>query len=232
MLPNAITLGNIALGLLGILAATEGRFLRACVMLTAAAICDLVDGRLARVLDATSKFGGELDSLSDMVSFGLAPAVLLYLAVLKELGWLGAAIAAAYVLTGAIRLARFNVDTNELSQHTFQGCPIPVAAGYLVSFVIVRQMLPVWLIAVGTLWVAGCMVSTLKVPKLRRGQLPLVMLFIGLGSFLWFLARPSALTWHVWNGWNVVLIASNYVMLHRRGHLKPRTEAPSLKRAA
>jgi len=217
LVPNAVTLANIAFGFLGIVAAAEGHFERACVLLFIAALCDLADGQLARLLNASSKFGMELDSLSDVVSFGIAPAVLVYLSVLRDLGWPGAVIAAAYVLCGALRLARYNVDTKPISQLTFLGCPIPIACGYIISMVMVRESLPGWGIAVGTGLVAFSMVSTLKVPKFRRGAgLPLPMMLVGLALFSVFLWRHDALTWHLWNGWNVVLIVSNYIMLWRK----------------
>ena len=114
----------------------------------------------------------ELDSLSDMVSFGLAPALVIYLAVLHSLGPVGLAIAIAYPLCGAIRLARFNSDSSGIGKVTFLGCPIPIAASYLWSMVLVRDSLSVWVIAAGTLFVAGAMVSTLKVPKFRKGEGP------------------------------------------------------------
>src|SRR5262245_6355348 len=105
VIPNAVTLANIALGFLGIVAAARGQYERAVIFLFCAALCDLADGKLARALNATSKFGMELDSLSDMVSFGLAPAVLVYLSVLQGLGWIGVAAVLIYPLCGAIRLA-------------------------------------------------------------------------------------------------------------------------------
>lgn len=223
LIPNAVTLANIALGFLGMVAAARGQFERSVVLLFCAALCDLADGKLARALDATSKFGMELDSLSDMVSFGIAPAVLVYLSVLQRLGSIGMAIALVYPLCGAIRLARYNSDVSALGQVTFLGCPIPIAASYLWSMVMVRDALSVWAIAAGTLLVAGAMVSTLKVPKFRKGEgLPSWLLIIGLGLFVTFLAHPRALTWHAWNGFNVVLVALNYIQLGRRGHLRRR----------
>jgi CDP-diacylglycerol--serine O-phosphatidyltransferase len=229
LVPNAVTLANIAFGFLGIIAAVEGRFERSCVLLFTAALCDLADGRLARLLDASSKFGMELDSLSDVVSFGIAPAVLIYLAALRTLGSLGAVICVGYVLCGALRLARYNLDTGRLGKMTFLGCPIPIAGGYILSFTMVRDSLPVWLIAAGTVWISGCMVSTLKVPNFRRGGLPIAMLIIGMVLFIVFLAHATALTWHVWNGWNVVMIIANYVMLWRRRDLG---DTPELRKAA
>lgn len=234
VIPNAVTLANIAFGFLGIISAAEGQFERACVLLFIGALCDLMDGRLARALGATSKFGMELDSLSDLVSFGIAPAVLIYLAVLREWGMVGAAISVAYALCGALRLARYNVSHDKLSELTFLGAPIPIAAGYIMSMTMIRHSLPVWGIAAGTLWVAGCMVSTLKVPKFRRGGgLPFPMLLVGMVLFIAFLVRPMALTWHIWNGWNVIMIGANYVYLSRGGHLREhKEERAQLRRAA
>jgi CDP-diacylglycerol--serine O-phosphatidyltransferase len=232
LVPNAVTLANIAFGFFGIIAAAEGHYERSCVLIFIAALCDLADGRLARVLDACSRFGMELDSLSDAISFGIAPALLVYLSVLRPLGALGGAIAVVYALCGALRLARYNVETGELAHVTFAGCPIPVAAGYLVSFVMVRSGLPVWLIALGTVAASLFMVSTLKVPKFRKGDLPIAMMLFGLAIFIVFLARPSAITWHLWNGWNWVLIVANYVMLWRRGHLTGGLRPTKIKQAA
>jgi CDP-diacylglycerol---serine O-phosphatidyltransferase len=235
LVPNAVTLANIAFGFLGMVAAAEGRFERACVLLFIGALCDLLDGRLARMLNASSKFGMELDSLSDMVSFGIAPGVLVYLSVLKELGWIGAVIAAAYALCGALRLARYNIDSKPISEVTFLGCPIPIACGYVISMVMVRHSLPVWGVAVGTGLAAFFMISTLKVPKFRKGSgLPFAMLLVGLVTFIVFLARPEALTWHIWNGWNWVMIIANYIVLGRSGHLsrQPRESSEPEQRTA
>ncbi len=217
--PNIVTLANISLGFLSVVAAAEGKLERACLLIFFAALCDLADGKLARWLDASSKFGMELDSLSDAVSFGMAPAALVYFASLKELGWQGLAPCVVYVLCGTLRLARFNIDTKDIAKVTFLGCPIPVGAGYLVSFVLVRDALSPWVVAAGTVVIALCMVSTIKVPKFRKGGLPVFMLGVGLVLFVALLVRPMALTWHAWNAWNVVMVAANYVMLHRRGML-------------
>ena len=90
-----------------------------------------------------------------------------------------------------------------------------------------------WAIAAGTLVVAGAMVSTLKVPKFRKGEgLPQWTMVVGLAAFIAFLVRPMALTWHVWNGWNVLLIIANYVQLARKGHLQAARKERHLKAAA
>jgi CDP-diacylglycerol--serine O-phosphatidyltransferase len=220
LVPNLFTLANIAFGFFSMLAAAQGRYERAVVCVFGAAICDLLDGKLARMLDASTKFGMELDSLSDAISFGIAPGLLVYLAVLEPLGVLGACLAIAYVLTAVIRLARYNVDTATIGHVTFQGMPTPIAAGYIVSFVMVRAALPLGLVAGGTALIAVLMVSTLKIPKFRAGGLPFSLLVFGIGTFIAFLWRPGALTWHIWNGWNVILVIANYVLLARRGYLQ------------
>ena len=231
LVPNAVTLANIAFGFLGIVAAAHGQFHRSCVLLFCAALCDMMDGRLARMLDASSKFGMELDSLSDAISFGIAPGVLVYFAVLEKLGWIGTAVAVAYVLCAVLRLARFNMDETALGKVTFLGCPTPIAAGYLLSFTLVRDFMPAWSLALGVATTAACMVSTLKVPKFRKGGgLPFAMLLVGMFLFIGFLYTPGRLTWHLWNGWNWVMIAANYVYLSRGGHL--RAKGHELRRAA
>jgi CDP-diacylglycerol---serine O-phosphatidyltransferase len=220
-----VTLANIAFGVLSVISAAEGRLAQSCVFIFVAGLCDMIDGKLARALDATSKFGQELDSLSDATSFGFAPAVLIYLAVLKDLGWAGVAVSVLFALCAVVRLARFNVDTRAISKVSFLGCPVPCAAGYIVTLVLVRQSLPVWMVAVGTAIVAVSMVSTLKVPKFRKVGAPTFMLYVGIGLFAVFLAWPTALVWHIWNGWNLLALALNYVLLHRGGYLRRETEA-------
>jgi CDP-diacylglycerol--serine O-phosphatidyltransferase len=221
LVPNALTLGNMSCGFLAIVAAAAGDFHRAVILLALAVVFDTLDGRTARLLNATSQFGAELDSLSDAVSFGVAPAVLIYLAVLQPLGALGQAAAAAYFLCAALRLARFNVDSGPLSKASFSGVPTPAAAGYVMSFVLLRDNAAPLTVAAGVFALALFMVSTLKVPKLGRYGLPGWLIVIEGLVFLAFLVRPSNLTWHIWNGWNWLLVAVNYVKLYRQGLLRP-----------
>ncbi len=220
LLPNGITTISVVLGFLSILASAAGQYHRAVLMLFAAGVCDLLDGRLARLLDAGSAFGGELDSLADAVAFGVAPAVLAWFAFLRPLGAVGIGVAIIYLLAGIGRLARFNLDHSKRS--TFFGAPIPVGAGYVLTFVLLRDVAPVAWLAVGMLLAAGLMISTLKVPnfKDRERSLPLVMLPVPLVAFSVFLARPSTVTWHVFNTINFALVGLNYRMLARRPELK------------
>ncbi|MEO6952589.1 MAG: phosphatidylcholine/phosphatidylserine synthase [Polyangia bacterium] len=226
LVPSAFTLANIGFGFFSMLSAAQGQYSRAVFLLFGAALCDLFDGKMARWLDASTKFGMELDSLSDAISFGLAPALLVYLSTLSQLGpehdkigLGGACICLAYALTAVVRLARYNVDDGKLGGVTFEGMPTPIAAGYMLSYVLVRDSLSLPIIAGGTLLLAVLMVSKLKIPKFRPGGLPFPMLIIGIGTFIVFMVKPSALTWHVWNAWNFVLVIANYVQLSKKGYL-------------
>lgn len=133
LLPNLFTIAGLFAGFYAIVSAMEGYFSNAAISIFIAMIMDFFDGRVARLTNTQSAFGAELDSLSDMVSFGVAPALVVYswsLESLGKLGWLAAFIFAA---AGALRLARFNIQV--MDKRYFQGLPIPAAAGILASMV-------------------------------------------------------------------------------------------------
>lgn len=111
------------------------------------------------------------------------------------------------------------MDGGKLGGVTFEGLPTPIAAGYMLSYVRVRDSLSLPVIAGGTLLLAVLMVSKLKIPKFRPGGLPFSMLVFGIGTFVALMLRPSALTWHIWNGWNFILVIANYVLFSRKGYL-------------
>lgn len=133
ILPNLVTLLGLCLGLTSIRFSLEGRFEMAALCIVAAAVLDGLDGRIARALDSTSRFGAELDSLADFLDFGVAPAVLLYtwgLSEIKSIGWLAAMV---YVVACALRLARFNVALDDPNKPAwaaqfFTGMPSPAGA--------------------------------------------------------------------------------------------------------
>src|ERR671917_839759 len=109
IVPNIITLIALCLGLTAIRLAFEGRYEPAAIAIVAAALLDGVDGRVARLLKGTSRFGAELDSLSDFVNFGVAPALVLYSFLLHEMRSIGWIVALVFAIAAALRLARFNV---------------------------------------------------------------------------------------------------------------------------
>lgn len=136
VLPNLFTTLNMFFGYFAIVYAINGRFTWAAYAIVAAALFDLLDGRVARLTNAVSKFGAEYDSLSDLISFGLAPGLLLFLWSLEPFGRLGWLASFFYVACGALRLARFNVSVGVIEKGYFQGLPIPMAAGIVASSVL------------------------------------------------------------------------------------------------
>lgn len=133
ILPNLMTTANLFCGFFSIIQSIQGDFKLAAYAVVAAAIFDLLDGRLARLTHATSKFGAEYDSLCDLVSFGLAPGILMFQWALGPFGRLGWLAAFLYVACTALRLARFNVQVGVVEKNYFQGLPSPMAAGIVAS---------------------------------------------------------------------------------------------------
>ena len=134
ILPNAITLIGVCLGLTSIKFAIDGKFAIAIIAILFAGLMDALDGRVARLIKGTSKIGKELDSLGDVISFGVAPALIMYFWNLQYLDKLGWFVCLTYVVCVALRLARFNVNTEEESSwkdNFFEGIPSP-AGGILV----------------------------------------------------------------------------------------------------
>ena len=134
ILPNILTLIGVCIGLSSIKFAFDGKFELSIISVIVAAIIDGLDGRIARLIKGTSKVGKELDSLTDVISFGVAPAFIMYFWSLSEIGRVGWLISLIYVICVALRLARFNVSSNEESSwkdNFFEGVPSP-AGGVLV----------------------------------------------------------------------------------------------------
>jgi len=142
IIPSLFTCSNMSFGIFSIISSINGDFIRAAWFLVAALGCDIIDGRIARMTNTTSMFGMQLDSLSDLVSFGAAPAIMMYMLVLKNMGNPGIAIAILFVLCSALRLARFNVlaQSGEIHKH-FVGLPTPASAGVIISFVLSYELL-------------------------------------------------------------------------------------------
>ncbi|MAO64758.1 MAG: CDP-diacylglycerol--serine O-phosphatidyltransferase [Balneola sp.] len=133
--PSFFTLMNLFSGFLAIISVSEGEFVRAAWLIALAGLFDVFDGLMARLANATSDFGIELDSISDMVSFGVAPGFLIYTWTLHELGFVGIIVSALPPLCGAVRLARFNVNARlQPTKDYFIGLPIPAQAIILGAF--------------------------------------------------------------------------------------------------
>ena len=168
LLPNTLTLCSMLLGFYSILSTLKGNYVYAAWAILFATIFDGLDGWVARLTNSTTKFGIELDSLSDLVSFGVAPAVLMYKWALVPFGRIGWAAAFWFMACGALRLARYNVQMGSTESKSFTGMPIPGAATIIASLVLFyHEMSDIppaknILILVLTVLLAFLMVSTLK----------------------------------------------------------------------
>src|ERR1700729_2835836 len=179
LVPNVITLLALCAGLTAIRMAFEDRYVMALPAIVFAAFLDGIDGRLARLLKGTSRFGAELDSLSDFVNFGVAPSLILYfwgLHELKSAGWIAAMV---FAICAGLRLARFNVmiddpDRPAWTANFFVGMPAPAGAItvllpiYAVFLGLPRSPVLTWLTLFSTLTIASLMVSRLPVFSGKR----------------------------------------------------------------
>ena len=139
ILPNAISLAALFASFYAIVMAMNGRFVAAAIGIVYAAVLDSLDGRVARMTNSQSAFGEQMDSLCDMVSFGLAPALIVYIWALQGLGRFGWMAAFVYCAAAALRLARFNVNIGVVDKRYFQGLPSPAAAALVMGLIYVMD---------------------------------------------------------------------------------------------
>jgi CDP-diacylglycerol---serine O-phosphatidyltransferase len=210
VLPNLFTVSSIFCGIYSITLSagepTGDNFYRAAVAIFFGAVFDGFDGRVARLTRTQSDFGVELDSLADVISFGVAPAILVFKWALSGLGFAGFFICSAYASCGAIRLARFNViaHSNTGSSRYFVGLPIPLAAGMVVSVVIalntlhepVAEVVGLWPLAALVVVLAFLMVSTIRYRTFKEAGLNsrtvlAFLVIIGVGVTLALRGRAS-----------------------------------------
>ena len=129
-------MGNVVCGFLSILSAFEGHVTTACWLIVLAAFLDALDGKIARLAGGSSRFGVELDSLADVISFGVAPAVLMHTIKLGSMGKWGWVISVVFIMAASYRLARYNLFATTDEKHDFVGLPVPAAAITLVAYII------------------------------------------------------------------------------------------------
>ncbi len=174
-LPNTFTALNMACGFASVILSWKGDYYNACMILLLGAIFDSVDGRVARMTGTQSAFGEQFDSLSDVISFGAAPAFLAYNFFLADYGRLGIVVAFCYLLCGALRLARFNANINKVASDYFQGLPIPGAALGIIGYVLLNLELDSLTIAkpVAMLYVlfyAALMISNVPFNSFKKSE--------------------------------------------------------------
>ena len=208
VIPATITSLGLLAGFYSIISSLEAHFEFAAVMIAVAFICDALDGRVARLSRSSSQFGVELDSLSDVVAFGAAPAVLIYAWALRPLGAVAVVISGLYVVAAALRLARFNVQTGSVDKRFFVGLPVPGAAGMIAGIVLAYSyfelnaprtlcgaMAPIMLA------LAALMVSTVPYPSFKgidlRHTAPLELMVLVVVIAAMLIAMPQFTTFVV-----------------------------------
>ena len=163
--PNMVTSGNLLCGLFSLMMTLNERYIIAAWLVFFAVLFDGFDGKLARMLGGGSQFGLEFDSLADLVSFGVAPSILLYQISLRSLNLIGAGAACFFALCVALRLARFNVVH---VPGPFQGLPCPAGGLFVSSFVIAKVNMPPAIMALILLAVGGLMISSIPYANMKK----------------------------------------------------------------
>ncbi|MBI5050740.1 MAG: CDP-diacylglycerol--serine O-phosphatidyltransferase [Nitrospirae bacterium] len=229
ILPNALTLCGMFLGFYAIIASFKAHYIYAAWAILIANIFDGLDGWVARVTHSTTRFGIELDSLSDLIAFGVAPAVLLYGWSLHSFGRVGWGAAFLYVMCGALRLARYNVQMGSVESKAFTGMPIPGAAVVLASLVLFYHEMwgkaagknPLVLVLVFIL--AILMVSTLRYhgikeidPKRRK---PFWILVVFVLVLVLVFMHPEITIFTFSMGYILLGIIENAVLFYRKRRL-------------
>lgn len=200
LLPNLFTTAGLFAGFYAIVAAIRGDFESAAIAIFIAMIMDGLDGRIARMTNTQSDFGAEYDSLADMVSFGLAPALVIYLWALLDMGKFGWMVAFIYAACGALRLARFNTQIGIADKRYFQGLPSPAAAACLAGFVwagssngldvsVMGMMALPLTFACGILMVSTVRYSSFKELDLH-GKVPFVVMLVLVLAFAFIAIDP------------------------------------------
>ncbi len=219
ILPSLFTISNLFFGFSALLIAEQGKYSWACMLIFIAAVMDMLDGRIARLMGTESQFGAELDSLVDIVSFGVAPAFIFFHwgfsspeidLFLKRLGWAAAFI---YVSCGALRLARFNIQKNIVDSRFFIGVPIPIAAVFIISIILrypepVRLPIFSYIVSMMVIFVSILMVSKIKYNSFKKSKMkkekPYSFVIVIIVLFAGLIIAPST----------VLLLFTSFYLIH------------------
>jgi len=223
LLPNLFTTAALFAGFYAVLAAMQGRFEAAALAIFAGMLLDGLDGRVARLTNTQSDFGAEYDSLSDMVAFGMAPALVAYEWTLGELGKVGWLAAFVYTAAAALRLARFNTQIGMADKRYFQGLPSPSAAAIIVAGVWIGAGQGIkgsdvsWLAAFITTSVGLLMVSNFRFHSFKeidlRGRVPFVFAVIVMLGYSVVLLHPPVV---LFAGFTIYAVSGPVLTLVRR----------------
>jgi len=234
ILPNTLTLGGMFCGFYAILASFKGHFIFSAWAILIAVIFDGLDGWVARLTNSTTKFGIQLDSLSDLVAFGVAPAVLIYSWGLQPYGRLGWGAAFLYVICGALRLARYNVQMGTAESKAFVGLPIP-AAGIVVASLVLFYTEVIgslagrnYIILLLPFLLAALMVSTLRFHGMKeldfKTRKPFWLLVVIVVAFVLVFMNPEIVLFIfsiIYVSWGIV---EGTLMFHKKRKLKDAIE--------
>lgn len=226
ILPNLLTVTGMFFGFDSIVHSISGDFKAAAWAILIAAVFDALDGWVARMTKSQSRFGVELDSLSDLVSFGIAPAVLFYIWALepfRRLGWVGAFL---FVACGALRLARFNVQMVGSEKKYFTGLPIPGGAAVVATFVIFHENIfggkpePSYLLLVMIYALALLMISTIRFHSIKelnvRDRRPFWMLLVALVLLVAVAVHPPVMLFVFSTGYVAWAIVEYFLTFKKR----------------
>jgi len=221
--PGTFTMGNIVCGFLAILSAFEGEVTTACWLIVLAGFLDMLDGKIARLSGTASRFGVELDSLADFLSFGVAPAVIVYVVKLNSMGKWGWIISIVYIMAASYRLARFNLLAQTDEKKHFLGLPTPGAAMILVSYVIFNYYLwdrmeyGQYLVSMVILF-AALMVSQIEYDAfpenfgIKQNRIKLIFIVIGAVAVL---AKPRLLLFPIFSIYIIIgLVRETYRLFY------------------
>jgi CDP-diacylglycerol---serine O-phosphatidyltransferase len=228
LLPNLFTTGALFAGFYAITSAMGGRFETAVVAIFVAMILDGLDGRVARLTNTQSDFGAQYDSLSDMVSFGAAPALVMYLWAFSTLGRVGLFAAFVHMAGGALRLARFNTQLISADKRYFQGLPSPAAAAILAGFIwicleyrydieIAKYVALVLTTSTGLLMVSNFRYSSFKEIDLR-GRVPFFVAITVMLAIAFVMAQPQTMLFLLFLAYAISGPVVTLVMRRRRLH--------------
>jgi CDP-diacylglycerol---serine O-phosphatidyltransferase len=240
LLPNLFTTGALFAGFFAIVQGMNGRFDIAAIAIYVAMVLDGLDGRVARLTRTQSAFGAEYDSLSDMVSFGAAPALVIYEWALRDMGRLGWIAAFLYCVCAALRLARFNTQLEVADKRYFQGLPSPAAAALMAGLVWVMHDFEVagrnikWWVWGVTVFAAITMVSNVKFYSFKDINLRRAVPFWAVLAVVLVFVVIALDETKVLFGIFAVYAVSGYATWARDklGSRRPRPEEPSLNREA
>ena len=231
LLPNLFTTSALFAGFYAIVAAMSGLYAEACIAIFIGMIADTLDGRVARMTNTQTQFGAEYDSLADIVSFGVAPALVMYTYSLQSLNKVGWLVCFIFMACAALRLARFNVQSQKQSSHFFMGLPSPAAAGAIVSTI---WMCYEWEWVQTDMWSYGFLALTLITGLLMvsgfryysfkeidwSGRVPFIGLFILMLIFVAVALNPPTMLFIIFIGYLLSGFCSGLIRRWRRRYIQ------------